>query len=57
MVSASWLHIVSEPSVWLLDLIVIVEDYLKSRAEAKFDREDFDSLSNKFLSKLVIRAN
>lgn len=33
------------------------EQYLKSRAEAKFDRNDFDSLSNKFLSRLVIRAN
>ncbi|XTI85615.1 hypothetical protein V2W45_264843 [Cenococcum geophilum] len=33
------------------------EGYLKSRNEAKFDRSDFDSLSNKFLSKLVIRAN
>ncbi|WPG97569.1 Hypothetical protein R9X50_00034600 [Acrodontium crateriforme] len=34
------------------------EDYLKDRAKnSKFDRDDFDSLSNKFLSKLVIRAN
>ncbi|KAI9660826.1 MAG: hypothetical protein M1829_006479 [Trizodia sp. TS-e1964] len=33
------------------------EAYLKSRADCKFDRTDFDSLSNKFLSKLVIRAN
>ncbi|KAF2136720.1 uncharacterized protein K452DRAFT_126574 [Aplosporella prunicola CBS 121167] len=33
------------------------ESYLKSRSEAKFDRSDFDCLSNKFLSKLVIRAN
>lgn len=34
------------------------EDYLKARAQSTcFDREDFDSLSNKFLSKLVIRAN
>ena len=33
------------------------EDYLKSRADCKFDRNNFDSLSNKFLSKLVIRAN
>ncbi|KAF2103808.1 hypothetical protein NA57DRAFT_70017 [Rhizodiscina lignyota] len=32
------------------------EQYLKQRPEAKFDRNDFDSLSNKFLSKLVIRA-
>ncbi|EPE33985.1 hypothetical protein GLAREA_06998 [Glarea lozoyensis ATCC 20868] len=33
------------------------EDYLKTRPDSKFDRRDFDSLSNKFLSKLVIRAN
>jgi len=34
------------------------EKYLKERStSAKFDREDYDCLSNKFLSKLVIRAN
>ncbi|KAF7188802.1 Satratoxin biosynthesis SC3 cluster transcription factor SAT20 [Pseudocercospora fuligena] len=33
------------------------EKYLKERQSAKFDRDDFDCLSNKFLSKLVIRAN
>ncbi|KAI9889980.1 MAG: hypothetical protein M1814_004598 [Vezdaea aestivalis] len=33
------------------------DNYLRSRSESKFDRKDFDSLSNKFLSKLVIRAN
>ncbi|KAI6891393.1 hypothetical protein KC318_g13818 [Hortaea werneckii] len=33
------------------------EQYLKERNSAKFDRNDFDSLSNKFLSQLVIRAN
>lgn len=33
------------------------ESYLRTRQETKFDRYDFDSLSNKFLSKLVIRAN
>ncbi|KAK0628948.1 hypothetical protein B0T17DRAFT_171434 [Bombardia bombarda] len=33
------------------------ESYLRSRQDTKFDRYDFDSLSNKFLSKLVIRAN
>jgi len=33
------------------------ESYLKTRPDAKFDRRDFDCLSNKFLSKLVIRAN
>jgi hypothetical protein len=33
------------------------ESYLRSRANCAFDRKDFDSLSNKFVSKLVIRAN
>ncbi|PNY24482.1 Uncharacterized protein TCAP_05582 [Tolypocladium capitatum] len=33
------------------------EAYLRTRKDSKFDRYDFDSLSNKFLSKLVIRAN
>ncbi|KAF2400694.1 hypothetical protein EJ06DRAFT_476810 [Trichodelitschia bisporula] len=33
------------------------ETYLRGRNDAKYDREDFDCLSNKFLSKLVIRAN
>ncbi|KAK4456487.1 hypothetical protein QBC42DRAFT_59410 [Cladorrhinum samala] len=33
------------------------EAYLRTRSESKFDRYDFDSLSNKLLSKLVIRAN
>ncbi|KAI1871361.1 uncharacterized protein JN550_004806 [Neoarthrinium moseri] len=33
------------------------ETYLRSRNNTKFDRYDFDSLSNKFLSKLVIKAN
>ncbi|RMZ74614.1 c6 finger domain [Pyrenophora seminiperda CCB06] len=36
---------------------VTTETYLRSRSDCKFDRQDFDSLSNKFLSKLVIRAN
>ncbi|KAL9027651.1 MAG: hypothetical protein Q9196_003858 [Gyalolechia fulgens] len=31
--------------------------YLRGRCNATFDREDFDSLSNKFTSKLVIRAH
>ncbi|KAL8850793.1 MAG: hypothetical protein Q9221_004291 [Calogaya cf. arnoldii] len=31
--------------------------YLRGRCNATFDRDDFDSLSNKFTSKLVIRAN
>lgn len=39
-------------------LTPLKEAYLRDRAtSAKFDREDFDCLSNKFLSKLVIRAN
>ncbi|KAL2176165.1 uncharacterized protein P884DRAFT_203806 [Thermothelomyces heterothallicus CBS 202.75] len=33
------------------------EAYLRTRSETKFDRYDFDSLSNKLLSKLVIRSN
>ncbi|GAO17577.1 uncharacterized protein UV8b_07167 [Ustilaginoidea virens] len=33
------------------------EAYLRTRKEAEFDRYNFDCLSNKFLSKLVIRAN
>lgn len=33
------------------------EKFLKEQANAKFDRSDFDSLSGKFMSKLVIRAN
>ncbi|KAK3350024.1 hypothetical protein B0T25DRAFT_256279 [Lasiosphaeria hispida] len=33
------------------------EAYLRTRQDTKFDRYDFDSLSNKLLSKLVIRAN
>jgi len=39
------------------DHVVQHESYLRNRSNAKFDRQDFDSLSNKFLSKLVIRAN
>ncbi|KAL8800523.1 MAG: hypothetical protein Q9182_005123 [Xanthomendoza sp. 2 TL-2023] len=31
--------------------------YLRGRCNATFDRDDFDSLSNKFTSKLVIRAH
>jgi hypothetical protein len=38
-------------------LIKRADTYLRSRSDCKFDRSDFDSLSNKFLSKLVIRAN
>ncbi|KAI0169056.1 hypothetical protein GGR52DRAFT_504603 [Hypoxylon sp. FL1284] len=37
--------------------VVKHESYLRTRHTSKFDRYDFDSLSNKFLSKLVIKAN
>jgi hypothetical protein len=41
-----------------ISINVSTETYLRDRSTtAKFDRHDFDSLSNKFLSKLVIRAN
>ncbi|KAH8428246.1 Zn(II)2Cys6 transcription factor domain-containing protein [Aspergillus melleus] len=33
------------------------ESYLRSRSGSKFNRNDFDCLSNKFISRLVIRAN
>lgn len=33
------------------------ETYLRSRTGTKFNRGDFDCLSNKFVSRLVIRAN
>ncbi|KAK2736483.1 hypothetical protein FQN57_000739 [Myotisia sp. PD_48] len=33
------------------------EPYLRGRSQSNFDREDFDCLSNKFVSRLVIRAN
>ncbi|KAF9890180.1 hypothetical protein FE257_006341 [Aspergillus nanangensis] len=33
------------------------ESYLRGRSGTKFNRGDFDCLSNKFLSRLVIRAN
>ncbi|KAJ6096644.1 hypothetical protein N7486_007390 [Penicillium sp. IBT 16267x] len=33
------------------------ENYLRSRSGSKFNRNDFDCLSNKFVSRLVIRAN
>src|SRR5699024_2637400 len=35
----------------------ISEAYLRTRPGATFNRNDFDCLSNKFVSKLVIRAN
>lgn len=35
-----------------------LETYLKDRqTNTEYEREDFDSLNGKFLSKLVIRAN
>lgn len=33
------------------------ESYLRQRPAATFSRDNFDSLSNKLLSRLVIRAN
>ncbi|PWY87706.1 hypothetical protein BO70DRAFT_394578 [Aspergillus heteromorphus CBS 117.55] len=33
------------------------ESYLRGRSQSKFNRNDFDCLSNKFVSRLVIRAN
>ena len=36
---------------------VSAEPYLRDRSNAKFDRQNFDCLSNKFLARLVIRAN
>ena len=38
-------------------LTMCTDTYLRGRCNATFDRDDFDSLSNKFTSKLVIRAN
>ncbi|EEH20849.1 hypothetical protein PABG_03080 [Paracoccidioides brasiliensis Pb03] len=33
------------------------ESYLRGRSKSTFDRNDFDCLSNKFVSRLVIRSN
>lgn len=33
------------------------DSYLRARPMATFDPDDFDSLSSKFVSKLLIRAN
>ncbi|KDE79146.1 C6 finger domain protein [Aspergillus oryzae 100-8] len=33
------------------------ESYLRSRSSSKFNPKDFDCLSNKFVSRLVVRAN
>jgi hypothetical protein len=38
-------------------LTSLPESYLRSRTGQKFNRGDFDCLSNKFVSRLVIRAN
>lgn len=43
--------------IYRILLTFTTESYLKERQNATFDRDDFDCLSNKFLSKLVIRAN
>lgn len=41
-----------------LDANVVTEDYLKKRPkECRFNVNDMDSLSNKFVSRLVVRAN
>ncbi|MCJ1428473.1 hypothetical protein MMC29_006383 [Sticta canariensis] len=39
------------------DHVIRHDGYLRQRNSAVFDRDDFDSLSGKFVSKLVIRAN
>lgn len=41
----------------VMQLTRLPEKYLKSRSDCKFNRNDFDSLSNKFTSRLVIRAS
>lgn len=38
-------------------LTVVADRYLRTRCETAFDRDDFDSLSSKFTSQLVIRAS
>jgi hypothetical protein len=48
---------VCEAMTEVRDHVIKHESYLRTRKESKFDRYDFDSLSNKFLSKLVIKAN
>lgn len=39
------------------DHVIRHDAYLRTRSTATFDRDDFDCLSSKFVSKLVIRAN
>lgn len=39
------------------DMPSVADGYLRGRSRASFDRDDFDCLSNKFTSKLVIRAH
>ncbi|KAH8599640.1 hypothetical protein B0O99DRAFT_649634 [Bisporella sp. PMI_857] len=48
---------VCEAMTEMREHVIKHEPYLKTRPDVKFDRRDFDCLSNKFLSKLVIRAN
>ena len=38
-------------------LTSMTDNYLRSRCDTTFDRDDFDSLCGKFTSKLVIRAS
>lgn len=38
-------------------LLTRTESYLRGRSGSKFNHDDFDCLSNKFVSRLVIRAN
>lgn len=45
------------PNRLLSILTCPAESYLRSRSNSKFDRNDFDCLSNKFISRLVVRAN
>lgn len=45
-------------SACIVDVLTLVADnYLRSRCDTTFDRDDFDSLCGKFTSKLVIRAS
>lgn len=48
---------VCEAMTEMKDHVTKHETYLRTRPEARFNSCDFDSLSNKFLSKLVIRAS
>ncbi|KAI9838301.1 MAG: hypothetical protein M1819_005569 [Sarea resinae] len=50
-------HAVCDAMTEMREHVSKYETYLKKRSESKFDRQDFDCLSNKFLAKLVIRSN